>query len=94
MDGFKALLEQHEAEFGALHEKTIATRLDLAVACATFNESVDAMAQQQVASISDEEYLDVRDHLRRHGYSSFWKWPGCGEPEHDTLASHADARKN
>ena len=39
MDGFKALLEQHEAEFGALHEKTIATRLDLAVACATFGES-------------------------------------------------------
>ena len=42
----------------------------------------------------DEEYLEVREHLRRHGYSSFWKWPGCGEAEHDTLASHVNARKD
>ena len=44
--------------------------------------------------LSDEEYLEVREHLRRHGYSSFWKWPGCGEAEHDTLASHEDARRD
>ena len=43
--------------------------------------------------LSDAEYLEVREHLRRHGYSSFWKWPGCGEAEHDTLASHVDARR-
>ena len=44
--------------------------------------------------LSDKEYLEVRTHLERHGYSSFWKWPGCGEAEHDTLASHADARRD
>ena len=44
--------------------------------------------------LSDEEYLEVRIHLERHGYSSFWKWPGCGEAEHDTLASHRDARRD
>ena len=44
--------------------------------------------------LSDEEYLEVRIHLERHGYSSFWKWPGCGEAEHDTLASHVDARRD
>ena len=44
--------------------------------------------------LSDEEYLEVRIHLERHGYASFWKWPGCGEAEHDTLASHRDARKD
>ena len=44
--------------------------------------------------LSDEEYLEVRIHLERHGYASFWKWPGCGEAEHDTLASHVDARKD
>ena len=43
---------------------------------------------------SDEEYLEVRIHLERHGYASFWKWPGCGEAEWDTLASHVDARQD
>ena len=44
--------------------------------------------------LSDEEYLEVRIHLERHGYASFWKWPGCGEAEHDTLAAHVNARKD
>jgi FkbM family methyltransferase len=43
--------------------------------------------------LSDAEYRDVRGHLEGHGYASFWKWPGCGEREWDTLASHSDARR-
>ena len=44
--------------------------------------------------LADEEYLEVRIHFERHGSASFWKWPGCGEAEHDTLASHMDARRD
>ena len=41
--------------------------------------------------LSSAERADVRRHLESFGYARFRDWEGCGDPEHDTLASLVDA---
>ena len=37
--------------------------------------------------LSADQRADVRGHLVLAGYSRFQDWAGCGDPQHDTLAS-------
>ena len=39
--------------------------------------------------LSADERADVRGHLAQAGYARFQDWGGCGDPQHDTLASLA-----
>ena len=67
IEGFKALLEQYETEFGALHEKTLATRLDLAVACASFGESDAArgLFEEVQGSVGETGWLQIACRLEK-----------------------------
>ena len=66
IEGFRALQEQCEAEFGPLHEKTLSARLDLAVACGNLGDS-DAASRifDEVQSSSDTGWLQITCRLEQ-----------------------------
>ena len=66
IDGFRALQEQCEAEFGPLHEKNLSARLDLAIACGNLGDSDAASCIfDEVQNFSDTGWLHITCRLEQ-----------------------------
>ena len=66
IEGFRALQEQCEAEFGPLHEKTLSARLDLAIACGSLGDADAASCIfDEVQHSSDPGWLHITCRLEQ-----------------------------